>query len=1061
MPLRTDIQRILLIGSGPIVIGQGAEFDYAGTQASLALKEEGYDVILVNSNPATIMTDEQIADRIYMEPLTVDFLETIIRKERPDGILPSIGGQTGLNLVMELEASGILEKYGVTILGTSLQAIKKGEDRDLFKKLMKEINEPIPESTIVNNVEEALAFSRKIGYPLIVRPAYTLGGTGGGIVSSQEELFEIVKNGLLMSPVKQCLIERSIAGYKEIEYEVIRDQDDQAIVVCNMENLDPVGVHTGDSIVFAPVQTLSKREEELLRKVSLKIVRKLGIEGACNVQLALEPDTLNYYVIEVNPRVSRSSALASKATAYPIARVSAKIAVGLTLDEIENPFSNYSNAFFEPVLDYIITKIPRWPFDKFASANRHLGTQMKATGEVMAIGRNIEESLLKAVRSLETKMDYLKLAQLDDLSIDDLLEKVVAATDQRLFVLAECIRRGISLLELNKLTRIDLVFLSKLSNIIQLEKRLQEKKLDIHLLKEAKENGFTDNTIARFWKIEEEKVYQMRKEDAILAVYQKVDTCIDDTKSDSSYYYSTYDSKNESPVKDKESIIVLGSGPIRIGQGVEFDYATVHCVQAIKEAGYEAIVINNNPETVSTDFSISDKLYFEPLYIEDVMNVIEHEKPLGVIVQFGGQTGINLAEEIVKRNKEVKILGTDLADIDRAEDRDKFERLLRELEIPQPEGAAVKSIEEGKKVAERIAYPLMVRPSYVLGGRAMEIVSRPADLVHYLENALKEMPGHPILIDRYLLGKEVEVDAVSDGEDVYIPGIIEHVERAGVHSGDSMAIYPVQTLSGEINKKIENYTVKIARGLKIRGIVNIQFIISDQEEEVYVLEVNPRSSRTVPFISKATGIPMSRIATKATLGYSLQEMGYQTGIHPVGERVYVKAPVFSFSKLRGVDIPLGPEMKSTGEVIGIDKTVDKAFYKALLAAGINIPLSGTVIMTIADREKKEAVWIAKKFIELGFNIIATKGTAEYFKERGIPVRRVNHLAEGKGTIIDVIREGEAHFVINTLSGSQSRRDGFLIRRTAVENKVPCFTSFDTVKTLLSVLDSIIFMTKPL
>lgn len=1059
MPKRKDINTILVIGSGPIVIGQAAEFDYAGTQACQALREEGYKVILVNSNPATIMTDVEVADKVYMEPLTKEFITKIIRKERPDAVLPSLGGQTGLNLVVELYEEGVLDKCNVEVLGTPLDAIKRAEDRDLFRELMKELGEPIPESTIVTTINEALEFANEIGYPVIVRPAYTLGGTGGGIAENIDELEEIVTSGLLMSPVSQCLIERSIAGFKEVEYEVMRDSNDNAIVVCNMENIDPVGIHTGDSIVVAPSQTLADREYHMLRNTSLKIIRALGIEGGCNVQLALDPFSFNYYVIEVNPRVSRSSALASKATGYPIAKLSAKIAIGLTLDEMKNPVTETSYACFEPTIDYIVSKIPRWPFDKFASANRKLGTQMKATGEVMAIGRTFEESILKAVRSLETNTYYIELDSLKDLSTDDLLIQAKKATDERLYVLSELIRRGVTVEELYNQTMVDPFFLEKIKNIVQQEKKLKENVNDIQVLKDAKKMGFSDITIAEYWNTTERYIYELRKRNNLMPVYKMVDTCAAEFESETPYLYGTYEQVNESVVTDKKSVVVLGSGPIRIGQGVEFDYATVHSVWAIRESGYEAIIINNNPETVSTDFSISDKLYFEPLTVEDVMHVIDLEKPEGVIVQFGGQTAINLASEL--QNRGVKILGTSLENIDRAEDRDKFEKTLKSLDIKQPEGSTATSVEGAVKVANSIGYPVLVRPSYVLGGRAMEIVYKEKDLLHYMKHAVDINPERPVLIDRYLKGKEVEVDGISDGENVYIPGIMEHVEKAGVHSGDSMAIYPTQTLKDEVINKIKDYTIKIGKGLQIIGLVNIQFIVTD-DNEVYVLEVNPRSSRTVPFISKVTGVSMANIATKAILGDSLEQQGYETGIHPVSKGVYVKAPVFSFSKLRGVDIPLGPEMKSTGEVMGKDKTLEKALYKALLASGIKIPTYGTVVMTIADKDKEEALRLAKRFSNIGYNVLATKGTCDYLQKHNVKAEPVNRISEGGRTILKLIRKGEAQFVINTLSEKkQSSRDGFLIRRESVENNIPCLTSLDTARAILRVLESISFSTESL
>ncbi|MCY9276598.1 carbamoyl-phosphate synthase large subunit [Bacillus haynesii] len=1053
MPKRVDIKKILVIGSGPIIIGQAAEFDYAGTQACLALKEEGYEVILVNSNPATIMTDTEMADRVYIEPLTLEFLTRIIRKERPDAILPTLGGQTGLNLAVELSEHGILAECGVEVLGTKLSAIQKAEDRDLFRSLMNELNEPVPESEIIHSLDEAREFVEHIGFPVIVRPAYTLGGTGGGICSNEDELKEIVENGLKMSPVHQCLLEKSIAGYKEIEYEVMRDSSDHAIVVCNMENIDPVGIHTGDSIVVAPSQTLSDREYQMLRNVSLKIIRALEIEGGCNVQLALDPDSFQYYIIEVNPRVSRSSALASKATGYPIAKLAAKIAVGLSLDEMMNPVTGKTYASFEPALDYVVSKIPRWPFDKFESANRRLGTQMKATGEVMAIGRTWEESLLKAVRSLEADVYHLELKDAGEISNEVLEKRIKKAGDERLFYLAEAFRRGYTVSDLHEFSAIDLFFLHKLEGIIRFEEKLKAGRGELGLLKEAKELGFSDRFISLLWEMSERKLYDLRTEAGITPVYKMVDTCAAEFESETPYFYSTYEEENESVRTDKNSVIVLGSGPIRIGQGVEFDYATVHSVWAIKEAGYEAIIINNNPETVSTDFSISDKLYFEPLTVEDVMHIIDLEQPKGVVVQFGGQTAINLADELAERG--VAILGTSLEDLDRAEDRDKFEQTLETLHVPQPLGKTATSVEGAVEIAANIGYPVLVRPSYVLGGRAMEIVYHEAELLHYMENAVKINPQHPVLIDKYLTGKEIEVDAISDGETVVIPGIMEHIERAGVHSGDSIAVYPPQSLSEDIKKKIEAYTIKLAKGLNIVGLLNIQFVLS--KDEVYVLEVNPRSSRTVPFLSKITGIPMANLATKVILGEKLADMGYTEGLQKEQEGVYVKVPVFSFAKLRRVDITLGPEMKSTGEVMGKDSTLEKALYKGLIASGIQIPNYGSVLLTVADKDKEEGLSIAKRFHAIGYKILATEGTAGYLRAASVPVKTVGKIGEEGTNLLDVIRNGEAQFVVNTLTkGKQPARDGFRIRRESVENGVACLTSLDTAEAILRVLESMSF-----
>ncbi|WP_243289943.1 carbamoyl-phosphate synthase large subunit [Bacillus sp. FJAT-47783] len=1056
MPKRVDIKRILVIGSGPIIIGQAAEFDYSGTQACMALKEEGYEVILVNSNPATIMTDVEIADKVYIEPLTVDFLSSIIRKERPDAILPTLGGQTGLNLAVQLHEKGVLDECGVEILGTNLSAIQKAEDREMFRALMNELNEPVPESEIIHHLEEAYTFVQQVGYPVIVRPAYTLGGTGGGICNNEEELVEIVTNGLKLSPVNQCLLEKSIAGYKEIEYEVMRDSEDHAIVVCNMENIDPVGVHTGDSIVVAPSQTLSDREYQMLRNVSLKLIRALEIEGGCNVQLALDPNSFQYYIIEVNPRVSRSSALASKATGYPIAKLAAKIAVGLTLDEMINPVTGKTYACFEPALDYVVSKIPRWPFDKFESANRHLGTQMKATGEVMAIGRNFEESILKAVRSLETGVYHLTLKDADQIDDETIEKRIRKAGDERLFYIGEALRRGVTIEQIHEWSQIDLFFLRKLRNIIAHERVLKENPFDIQPLREAKRIGFSDYTIAQIWSSKEKEIYAFRKEHGIIPVYKMVDTCAAEFESETPYFYGTFEEENESLVTERESVIVLGSGPIRIGQGIEFDYATVHSVWAIREAGYEAIIINNNPETVSTDFSISDKLYFEPLTIEDVMHIVDLEKPKGVVVQFGGQTAINLAAKLEERG--VKILGTSLEDLDRAEDRDKFEQALHEIEIPQPAGKTATSVTEAVKIAKQIGYPVLVRPSYVLGGRAMEIVYREEELLHYMEHAVKINPDHPVLIDQYLTGSEIEVDAISDGTNVVIPGIMEHIERAGVHSGDSIAVYPPQTLSNEIKDKLVDYTIRLARGLNIVGLLNIQFVISNNEP--YVLEVNPRSSRTVPFLSKITGIPMANLATKVILGQSLTDLGYETGLAVEPENVFVKVPVFSFAKLRRVDITLGPEMKSTGEVMGKDDTLEKALYKGLVAAGMKIEQHGSVLLTIADKDKEEGLSLANRFYHIGYEVLATEGTAAFLNDHGIPAKVVSKIGTEGDTILDVIRNGEAQFVINTLTkGKQPERDGFRIRREAVENGVPCLTSLDTANAILRVLEAMALTTE--
>ncbi|WNF35525.1 carbamoyl-phosphate synthase large subunit [Bacillaceae bacterium IKA-2] len=1053
MAKRNDIRKILVIGSGPIVIGQAAEFDYAGTQACQILREEGYEVILINSNPATIMTDASMADKVYIEPITYEFVSRIIRQERPDGLLATLGGQTGLNMAVELDKSGILAEYNVELLGTKLSAIEQAEDRDLFRNLMNELNEPVPPSAIIHNLEEAYEFVNEIGYPVIIRPAYTLGGTGGGLVYNEQDLIEIVTSGLKYSPVTQCLIEESIAGYKEVEYEVMRDKKDQAIVVCNMENIDPVGVHTGDSIVVAPSQTLSDREYQLLRNSSLKIIRALGIEGGCNVQFALDPFSYQYYIIEVNPRVSRSSALASKATGYPIAKIAAQIAVGYALDEIINPITKTTYASFEPALDYVVSKIPRWPFDKFEAANRTLGTQMKATGEVMAIGRNLEESLLKAVRSLELDALHLEMVKLKELTKADLERRLEKADDERLFILGEAFRRGYTVEQVYELTKITRFFLNKINGIIQYEENLKQAPFNKDVLEDGKKLGFSDDAVAKLWNVSEREVYDFRHKTGIIPVYKMVDTCAAEFASATPYYYGTYEEENESIITDKESIVVLGSGPIRIGQGIEFDYATVHTVLAIKEAGYESIIINNNPETVSTDFSISDKLYFEPLTVEDVMHVINHEKPLGVIVQFGGQTAINLADELEARG--VKILGTSLSDMDRAENRDKFEQALQELNVLQPLGRTATSVEGAVEIATKIGYPVLVRPSYVLGGRAMEIVYYEEELLRYMKNAVKVNPKHPVLIDRYLLGKEIEVDAICDGETVVIPGIMEHIERAGVHSGDSIAVYPPQSLTEETKRKVIERTITLAKGLNIIGLLNIQFVL--YEDEVYVLEVNPRSSRTVPFLSKITGVPMANIATKAILGIKLKDLGYQTGYVKEGKQVCVKVPVFSFAKLRDVDITLGPEMKSTGEVMGRDYSLEKALYKGLVASGMKIPTHGSVLFTVADKDKEDALELIRRFHRIGYHILATEGTANRVKEDNIPVTIVNKIGAHKPHLLDVIREGQAQFVINTLTkGKQPARDGFKIRRESVENGVVCLTSMDTAEALLRVLELITF-----
>ncbi|MGG1637850.1 carbamoyl-phosphate synthase large subunit [Paenibacillus sp. NRS-1760] len=1065
MPKNNELKKILVIGSGPIVIGQAAEFDYAGTQACQALKEEGYEVVLINSNPATIMTDTNMADKVYIEPITLDFVSQIIRQERPDGLLPTLGGQTGLNMAVELARAGVLERENVKLLGTQLTAIEKAEDRDLFRDLMRELEQPVPDSDIVTTVEDAVNFANTIGYPIIVRPAYTLGGTGGGICANEEELRETVASGIRYSPISQCLIEKSIAGMKEVEYEVMRDANDNCIVVCNMENFDPVGVHTGDSIVVAPSQTLSDREYQMLRSASLKIIRALNIEGGCNVQFALDPQSYQYYVIEVNPRVSRSSALASKATGYPIAKMAAKIAVGYTLDELVNPVTGQTYACFEPTLDYIVSKIPRWPFDKFVNANRKLGTQMKATGEVMAIGRTFEESIHKAVRSLEIGAHRIHLKEASSLEDAVLRARLEKPDDERMFLVAEAFRRGYQLQEIQDITNIDWWFLDKIQSIVAFEDRMRsESTLNQQTLYEAKRKGFSDRSIAEIRQegfpngshTTEADVRALREQLNLKPVYKMVDTCAAEFEASTPYYYSTYEVENEVTVTDKQKVLVLGSGPIRIGQGIEFDYSTVHAVWAIQNAGYEAVIINNNPETVSTDFSTSDRLYFEPLFFEDVMNVIEQENPIGVIVQFGGQTAINLAAPLSKAG--VRILGSSLESIDAAEDRKKFEALLRSLNIAQPDGKTVISVDEAVVTAQGLGYPVLVRPSYVLGGRAMEIVYSDEELLNYMEVAVKINPEHPVLIDRYMLGKEAEVDAICDGETVVIPGIMEHVERAGVHSGDSIAVYPPQSLSEEIKQQIVDITISITKALNVIGLVNIQFVI--HQEKVYVIEVNPRSSRTVPFLSKVTNIPMANLATKAILGTKLADLGYVEGLWPEDEYVSVKVPVFSFAKLRRVDPTLTPEMKSTGEVMGRDVQYAKALYKGLIGAGMKIPTSGAIIATVADKDKEEATELLRGFFNLGYKIIATGGTAKALEEAGLIVTTVNKLSEGSPNILDLVREGQAQFVVNTLTkGKAPERDGFRIRREAVENGVVCMTSLDTVRALLVMLETLNFSSR--
>lgn len=1051
MPKRTDIHKILVIGSGPIVIGQAAEFDYSGTQACLSLREEGYEVVLINSNPATIMTDTDIADKVYMEPLTLEYVARIIRHERPDAILPSLGGQTGLNLAVQLARKGVLQECDVEILGTRFEAIERAEDRELFKELCEKLGEPVLPSDICDNLEDGLRIAKEIGYPVVLRPAFTLGGTGGGFADDEEECRLMLKNALALSPVNQVLVEKSIKGYKEIEYEVMRDANDTAITICNMENIDPVGIHTGDSIVVCPSQTLTNKEYHMLRDSALRIIRELEIEGGCNVQFALDPHSFQYYLIEVNPRVSRSSALASKASGYPIARVSAKIAVGMHLDEI--PIAN-TPASFEPTLDYVVSKIARFPFDKFSDANNSLNTQMKATGEVMAIGRTVEESLLKAIRSLETGVCHLYNKKFDDYTAKELLDYIKIGTDDRIYAIAQLIRLNVDLIHIYNATKIDMFFIEKLKNIVEAERALKENVGSVEALRDAKKIGISDKYIGMCWGKTEAEIFYMRKENGIFPVYKMIDTCASEFDSYVPYFYSTYEEENESIVSDKKKIVVLGSGPIRIGQGVEFDYSTVHAIWSIRAAGYEAIIINNNPETVSTDYTTSDKLYFEPLTVEDVMNVLELEKPMGIIVSLGGQTAINLAPPLDALG--VPIIGTDVEAIDRAENRDSFEKVMESLGIPQPTGVAVTDIEEGVRVAEKIGYPVLVRPSFVLGGRAMQIVSNEKNLRHYLQTAVEINTEQPVLVDKYIMGRELEVDAICDGTDVFIPGIMEHVERTGVHSGDSISVYPTFTADESVKQKIIDYTVKLGKAINIVGLYNIQFI-ADENDDVYVIEVNPRSSRTVPFLSKATSIPMAHIATQVILGHSLKEQGITEVCPPEKKRWYVKAPAFSFSKLKGMDTYLSPEMKSTGEAIGYDRSLTRALYKAIQASGLNVSNYGTVLATIADADKPAALPLIKRFYDLGFNIEATSGTAAFLKEHGIRTRvRKKLTLNGSDEILVALRQGHISYVINTIdvNHGDSHTDGSEIRRAAVENNVTMFTSLDTVKVLLDVLEEI-------
>ena len=1043
---RTDIKKILIIGSGPIVIGQAAEFDYAGTQACLALKEEGYEVILVNSNPATIMTDTSIADKVYMEPLTLEYVAKIIRYERPDAIVPGIGGQTGLNLAMQLERKGVLRECGVELLGTSSESIEQAEDREKFKELCQSIGEPVIPSEITYSLEEARAAAERIGYPVVLRPAFTLGGTGGGFANDEAELMELGVHAFALSPVHQVLIEKGVKGYKEIEFEVMRDSEDRAITICGMENVDPVGVHTGDSIVVAPILSLSDADREMLNASAIRIIRALKIAGGCNVQFALDPNSSRYYLIEVNPRVSRSSALASKASGYPIARVTAKIAVGMTLPEI--PVAG-GTAAIEPSLDYIVAKFPRFPFDKFQSVPNVLGTQMKATGEVMGIGTTLEECFLKSVRSLETGVCHFRLAKFDDVPAEDLLTYLAEFHDDNIYAIAELLRRGESVERIHAVTAITELFLESLQRITRMEQRLAAAPQDADVLREAKIMGFSDRCVAELWNVAELDVYNLRKSRGITPVFRMVDTL--HTGTYIAYLYSSYTGTNESRLTDKRKIVVLGAGPIRIGQGVEFDYSTVHAVQTIRRAGYEAIIINNNPETVSTDYTTSDKLYFEPLTVEDVMAILDYEQPDGVIASLGGQTAINLAEPLAARG--VRIIGTDCAAIERAENRECFEEILQQLEIPQPQGRAVTNIEDGVRAAAEIGYPVLVRPSFVLGGRAMEIVANEEMLRHYLKTAVEIDTDKPVLVDHYIQGKEVEVDAICDGCDVFVPGIMELVERTGVHSGDSISVYPSYSISDRVKGVILQYTKKLGLGIGIVGLFNVQFIV-DSHERVYIIEVNPRSSRTVPFLSKATGFSLADIATEVILGRSLKEQGI-FGIYPDEKpRHYVKVPVFSSNKIKGLDAYLSPEMKSTGEAIGYDRSLSRAMYKALQASGMKLQNYGTVVVTLADEDKEEALPMVRSFYNMGFNIAATEGTAAFLKKNGIRTRRLGKLSEGSSEILDLIRSGFVSYVINTraVSSGTHSQDGASIRRCAIENGVTIFTSLDTARIVTEVLE---------
>ena len=1051
MPKNPDIKKVLMIGSGPIVIGQAAEFDYAGTQACRSLKEEGIEVVLLNSNPATIMTDKDIADKVYIEPLTVEVVEQLILKEKPDSVLPTLGGQAGLNLAMELEERGFLKEHNVRLIGTTSETIKKAEDRQEFKDTMEKIGEPIAASLVVKNVEDGIAFSNKIGYPVVLRPAYTLGGSGGGIANNEEELVEILENGLRLSRVGEVLVERCIAGWKEIEYEVMRDSAGNCITVCNMENLDPVGVHTGDSIVVAPSQTLGDKEYQMLRTSALNIITELGITGGCNVQYALNPNSFEYCVIEVNPRVSRSSALASKATGYPIAKVAAKIALGYTLDEIKNAITGKTYASFEPMLDYCVVKIPRLPFDKFISAKRTLTTQMKATGEVMSICNNFEGALMKAIRSLEQHVDSLMSYDFTGLSKEDLIEELCIVDDMRIWRIAEAIRRGVDYETIHKITKIDNWFIDKIAILVEMEEELRKKELTEDLLREAKRIEFPDHVIAKLAGKTEDEVKALRKEYGITAAYKMVDTCAAEFEASTPYYYSVYGGENEAEGKtDKKKVLILGSGPIRIGQGIEFDFCSVHCTWAFEKEGYETIIINNNPETVSTDFDIADKLYFEPLTPEDVENVVNVEKPDGAVVQFGGQTAIKLTEALIKMG--VKILGTSAENVDAAEDRELFDGILEECHIPRPKGHTVYTAEEAKKAANELGYPVLVRPSYVLGGQGMQIAINDEDVEEYIGIINRIAQEHPILVDKYLQGKEIEVDAVCDGEDILIPGIMEHIERAGIHSGDSISVYPARTISETAKKTIEEYTRRLAKSLHVLGMINIQFIVCG--EEVYVIEVNPRSSRTVPYISKVTGIPIVPLAAKVILGHKLKDLGYTPGLQPEAKYYAVKMPVFSFEKIRGADISLGPEMKSTGECLGLSESFNEALYKAFLGAGINLPKHKNMIITVRDEDKQDIIPIAKRFSDLGYKIYATRSTAKVLNENGVKAVRTNKIEQPSPNLMDLILGHKIDLVIDTPSqGVDKAKDGFIIRRNAIETGVNVLTALDTAEALVTSLEN--------